>query len=202
VDATIPQLTAAMARGDEPAIESFYRRYFDLLYRHARQVSRRDESFCLDIVQEALLRIVRTIRPVPTEPQLVGWLKLVVKSVAYDLLRGERRRQEREAVRGSAPGLFAAGAFVTGLAEDPVAAADARDETADRLAWLRRELLALDPELVRLIELRFLHGWTLARIGALVGLSKGTVDGRLRRALESIRRKSTALCGEPVGRTL
>src|SRR5512140_2716348 len=98
-----------MARGDEPAIESFYRRYFDLLYRHARQVSRRDESFCLDIVQEALLRIVRTIRPVATEPQLVGWLKLVVKSVAYDLLRGERRRHKREIDRGAVAGVSIAG---------------------------------------------------------------------------------------------
>jgi len=171
VDDTVAQLTSAVARGQEPAVELFYRRFFDLLYRHARQVSQRDESFCLDVVQDAMLRIMRTIRPVATEAQLVAWLKLIVKSVAYDALRRERRRKGREAARGT-------------VDNQP-----ATDES-ERLAWLREQLLALDPPLVRLIELRFVHGWKLARIAQLLGLSVGTVDGRLRRALDRIRRQA------------
>ncbi len=161
---TVVQLTSAVARGEEPAVEAFYRRFFDFLYRHARQVSRRDESFCLDIVQDAMLRIVRTVRTVATEPQLVAWLKLVVQSVTYDALRRERRRREREAAHSR-----------NGDRRAP--------ESDERVEWLRRELLALDPELVRLIELRFIHGWTLARMAQALGLSIGTIDGRLRRAL-------------------
>ena len=168
---TVAQLTSAVARGQEPAVELFYRRFFDLLYRHARQVSQRDESFCLDVVQDAMLRIIRTIRPVATEAQLVAWLKLIIKSVAYDALRRERRRKGREAARGT-------------VVNQP-----ATDES-ERLAWLRGQLLALDPPLVRLIELRFVHGWKLARIAQLLGLSVGTVDGRLRRALDRIRRQA------------
>jgi RNA polymerase sigma factor (sigma-70 family) len=166
-------LTTAAARGDEAAVAAFYRRYFDLIYGHARQVSRRDESFCLDVVQEAMLRVVRTIRPIDSDTRLVAWLKLVVKSVAYDLLRKERRRRGHEAARSSG----AANACESHTAED-------------RLNWLRRELLALDPDLVRLIELRFARGWTLARIGALLGLSTGTIDGRLRRAIGTLRRSA------------
>jgi len=48
----------------------------------------------------------------------------------------------------------------------------------------------LDPALVRLIELRYLHGWTLARMAQTLGLSIGTIDGRLRRALDHIRRQA------------
>jgi len=168
---TVAQLTSAVARGHEPAVEVFYRRFFDLLYRHARQVSRRDESFCLDVVQDAMLRIIRTIRPVTTEGQLVAWLKLIVKSVTYDALRRERRRRDREAAHGSV--------VPTAPPDEP-----------ERLAWLREQLLALDPPLVRLIELRFVHGWKLARIAELLGLSVGTVDGRLRRALDRIRQQA------------
>jgi RNA polymerase sigma factor (sigma-70 family) len=174
---TVAQLTCAVARGEEAAVEAFYRRFFDVLYRHARQVSRRDESFCLDVVQDAMLRIVRSLRAVPTEPQLVAWLKLVVQSVTYDALRRERRRREREAGR-SRNG-------------DHVAL-----EPDERLAWLRQELLALDPELVRLIELRFVHGWTLARMAQTLGLTVGTIDGRLRRALDRIRRRATDVCAD------
>jgi RNA polymerase sigma factor (sigma-70 family) len=182
VPTEIEMLTAGVARGDEPAIERFYRRFFALLYHTARQASGRDESFCLDVVQESLLRILRTIRPVTTESQLVAWLRLIVQSVTYDALRRERRRQEREtrAVQHAA------------RATDDRAAVAERGEsqTAERLAWLRCELLRLDPRLVRLIELRYAHGWTLGRIGAALGLSGGAVDGRLRRALAELRQRA------------
>jgi RNA polymerase sigma factor (sigma-70 family) len=174
---TVAQLTSAVARGHEPAVEVFYRRFFDLLYRHARQVSQRDESFCLDVVQDAMLRIIRTIRPVATEGQLAAWLKLIVKSVTYDALRRERRQRGREAAYGAA-------------------AAAAPPEEPERLAWLRAQLLALDPALVRLIELRFVHGWKLARIAQWLGLSVGTVDGRLRRALDRIRRQAVEMSND------
>src|SRR5689334_17106086 len=76
-------MTSAMAAGDGGAVESFYRRYFDRLYAEARRATRRDESFCLDVVQEAVLRIVRTVRGARSEIQLVAWLRLVVRTTAY-----------------------------------------------------------------------------------------------------------------------
>src|SRR5688572_24090381 len=86
-----------MSRGERDAVASFYDRYFAALYRCARSVTRRDEHFCLDVVQDAVLRVVRTIRPVTGgEGQLLAWLKLVVQSVAYDALRREQRRTARE----------------------------------------------------------------------------------------------------------
>jgi len=92
-DAATKTLTAAMAAGNEDAVETFYRRYFDWLYAQARRATRRDESFCLDVVQDAVLRIVRTVRCVKTEPQFRAWLRLVVQTTAFDRLRSERRRR-------------------------------------------------------------------------------------------------------------
>lgn len=181
----IVQLTAAAARGEERAVAAFYRRYFDLLYRQARQISRRDESFCLDVVQDVMLRIIRTLRPVASEAQLAAWLKLVVQSVVYDALRRERRRAQREAARAMRPSDEAAHSRIpSARAENGSPHAGGLDE---RLSWLRGELVRLDPELVRLIELRFLHGWTLARMAGALGLTTGAIDGRLRRALGRLR---------------
>lgn len=185
---TTLKLTAAMARGEEPAIAEFYRRFFDALYAAARHVSRRDESFCLDVVQETLLRVVRTIRPVATEAQLVAWLRLIVKSVCYDLLRREQRRRRRESA--AVQGARAAGERNTAGNDGAAAEASANE---DRLAWLRRELLAVDPEMVRLIELRYVEGWTLARIAAACGLGTGAVDGRIRRALARLRGRAAGV---------
>lgn len=167
-DLSIRNLTAGVATGDSAAIERFYRRYFPALYQQARRATRRDESFCLDVVQEAVLRIIRAIRPVDGEAQLLAWLNLVVRTTAYDLLKSERRRRAREA--------------------QPAAPAAAPVDEA-QLAQLRREIDRLDPHIVRLIDLRFAHGWTLTRIAARLGLSIGTIDGRLRRALRTLRQR-------------
>jgi RNA polymerase sigma-70 factor (ECF subfamily) len=182
-------LTSAMSRGDEAAVEAFYRRYFDRLYRLARRAARRDEAFCLDVVQESVLRAVRLVRPVEGEAALLAWLRLVVTATAYDLLRSERRRRRREvavAVAACGAGGVCSYAPADAPAGDPAEVAEATDQ----LTWLRRELDRMDPQIVRMIELRYRHDWTLARIAARLGLSVGTVDGRLRRALRTLRRRA------------
>ena len=174
------QLTAAMSRGDRRAVAAFYERYFDLLLRLARAATGKrgasaDEHLCLDVVHDAVLKVVRTVRPVTGgEGQLVAWLRLVVQSVAYDLLRREQRRAARER-EACPPG---ANVHVNGA------------DLAEQIAWLRGELARLDPRLVELIELRYSQRWTLAAIGARLGVSAGTVDGRIRRALGRMRERA------------
>jgi RNA polymerase sigma-70 factor (ECF subfamily) len=172
----VVRLTAAMSRGEPAAVETFYRAYFDRLYAEARQACHRDEAFCLDVVQDAVLRIMRTIRPVESQPQFMAWLKLVIRTTAYDLLRSERRRRLRE----------------------QSAAADVKQEAAnmERLDWLQGKLRAIDPKIAQLIELRFTNGWTLARIADRFGLTTSTIDGRLRRALSALRSATKGECDE------
>ena len=66
-----------MTAGNAKAVETFYSQYFDFLYHHARRATRRDEAFCLDVVQDAVIRIMRTIRRVESggqaSPGLAWW---------------------------------------------------------------------------------------------------------------------------------
>lgn len=185
------QLTAAMSRGDRRAVAAFYERYFDLLVRCARgatRIAKRPdaEDLCLDIVHDAVLRIVRTIRPVTGgEGQLVAWLNVVVKSAAYDRLRREQRRAHREQLTHAVP-----------VPQDRSPHVGNGAELAEQLAWLRGELGQLDPKLVELVELRYTRGWTLASIAGRLGLSTGTVDGRIRRALDRMRVRGEEVFGE------
>ncbi|HEY2585211.1 MAG TPA: sigma-70 family RNA polymerase sigma factor [Tepidisphaeraceae bacterium] len=173
----VHELTAAMAAGEARAVEAFYRQYFDTMYRHACNLTRRDESFCLDVVQDAVLRVIRTVRPVDSEAQFARWLRLVTQTAAYDLLRAESRRRKREA-------LVAVAADASGHNADT-----SSDE--EQIARLRKQIASLDPRIARMIELRCEGGWTLARIAQAMGLSIGTVDGRLRRALRDLRTWAT-----------
>ena len=57
----VRELTAAIASGDTEALASLYREHFDSLYGQARRITGRDESFCLDVVQDAFMRVIRSI---------------------------------------------------------------------------------------------------------------------------------------------
>jgi RNA polymerase sigma factor (sigma-70 family) len=173
---TVPQLTAAMAAGDTRAVEAFYRQYFELMYRHACKITGRDESFCLDVVQNAVLRVMRTVRAADSEAQLATWLRLVTQTAAYDLLKADSRRKKRETL--------------VAVATDAAGGEAGAENDDDRISWLRSEIASLDPQIARIIELRYEGRLTLARIAEAMGLSLGTVDGRLRRALRELRSRA------------
>jgi RNA polymerase sigma factor (sigma-70 family) len=162
----IQHLSAAMAAGNAAAIDAFYREYFDWMYAQARRMTRRDESFCLDVVQDAVLRVIRSVKAVDSDTRFRGWLRLVVQTTAFDLLRSEARRKNREAMGGTSQLEFGTDSL--------------------QLDWLREQIAILDPDLVNIIELRFTQNWTLRQIGEMLGISIGAVDGRLRRALKKL----------------
>ena len=88
-----------MAAGDAAAIEAFYRSYFDRLLSMAAsslRMKRYDEARCLDVVHDAMLRIVRCVKPMESEAHLLNWCRLVVQSCSLDRLRREQRRARRE----------------------------------------------------------------------------------------------------------
>jgi RNA polymerase sigma factor (sigma-70 family) len=182
---TIERLTAAMAAGDEGAVETFYRRYFDWLYAQARRAARgRDDAFCLDVVQDAVLRVIRTVRGgCASEAQFRGWLRLVVQTSAYDRLRSERRTQRRELVAAA-------------MRDETVLSGCDEVDDADQIGHLRAQIARLDPVLVTMIEMRFERRWTLRRIARAMGMSIGSVDGRLRRALARLREQSSVDCDD------
>src|SRR4051794_39429865 len=143
LDVPVDKLTADMAAGNAPAVELFYRAYFERLLAWARRATRRDEAFCLDVVQDAVVRIVRTIRPAASEGPLVTWLRLGVQTTADELLESERRRSRRETMAVAA----VAGGIRSNIAERP---AESTGDDDEQLAWLKAQLDAMDPAIARM----------------------------------------------------
>ena len=179
VQSKVRSLTEAIASGNTEAFATFYRQWFDTMYAQARNASGRDESFCLDIVQDAMLRVIKAAPPMESDDDLRRWLRVVVQSCAYDRFREEARRTAREqravAVRGSNNSNVEVGA---------------EEDTVDRVRWLERELQTLNDRDVQLLLMRHRFGWTLKRIGDALGLKPGAVDGRIRRVLTKLRRRA------------
>jgi RNA polymerase sigma factor (sigma-70 family) len=138
----------------------------------AARATGKDESFCLDVVQDAMLRVIRSLKPLDSEAALFRWLQRTIRSCAIDRLRAESRRRQRE---------------------EAVAARERREaieNLEERIAWLRRELEELDESAASMLLMRHRFGWTLSQIGAVFGLNPGAVDGRIRRTLDFLRQRA------------
>ncbi|QKK08214.1 MAG: hypothetical protein HND58_08515 [Planctomycetota bacterium] len=83
-------------RGDTAAFGTIYERWFDRALSAAHRLTGRDESFCLDVVQDAMLRAARRLPALPHEAALGAWLCRAVHRAALDRLRAEKRRAARE----------------------------------------------------------------------------------------------------------
>jgi RNA polymerase sigma-70 factor (ECF subfamily) len=171
----VHRLTGAIASGDPEAFARLYRAKFPHVFAVARKVTGFDEDSCLDVVQDAMMRVIRYMRSFDDEGALNKWLARVTRSVAIDHLRRERRRRIRECV--------AVDRTVHGAPDDV-------QEIQERLEWVRRELHGLDRATVEMIELRFRAGLTLASIGQRLGLGAGAVHGRLNRAIARLRQRA------------
>jgi RNA polymerase sigma factor (sigma-70 family) len=149
---------------------AFYGAWFGRAYALARSITRRDESFCLDVVQEAMMRVARKMRPLKTEDDVARWMVRVIHTSALDLLRQESRRAGRESRRGASGHPERSGT-------------DARE----RIAWVRARLAELPPEDAGLLRLRFWWGRTLDAAGDGEGMSGDAAHGRIRRVLSRLR---------------
>jgi RNA polymerase sigma-70 factor, ECF subfamily len=166
-------LTRAVSRGDHAALERFYTAWFDRTFAAARRVTGRDEAFCLDVVQEVMLKVARKMRVMGTPLELERWMWRVVRTTSADLLKKERRRTAREA-RRPAPG--------AALRPDAVAIA------AEEVEGLAVGLAGLGEADAALVVQRAACGRTLADLASETGMTQGAVHGRVRRAVERLAR--------------
>jgi RNA polymerase sigma factor (sigma-70 family) len=166
----VAQVAEAVGRGDVAAFEELYRAWYERVFGMARGLTRRDEAFCLDVTQEVMLRVAKGLPRIGTEGELAGWMGRAVVSCAVDLVRKETRRARRERLAARSEGI--------GVAEG-----DAED-----LSWVRRELRRLPLVEQGLIMQRVANGSTLKEAGLSVGIGEQAAHGRLRRAMEKLRR--------------
>jgi len=176
-------LTNGLVKGDRDAFDAFYERYFDFLFHEAKQASRGDESVCLDIVQDVMMRVIKSLRmPMQSEEQVRAYLRRIVLSVTIDRWRMEQRRR--------APQTRAANPHAARSAESSAQYAKIGEapETDERILWLHRELQNLDDLQSSMMIMRYRFNWTLGRIGEAIGLSASAVDGRINRILNRLRK--------------
>ena len=112
-----------------------------------------------DAVHDAFMKLIQhseELRDRPPE-RLAGWLAVVVKNTALDMLRRDRFETELE-----------------DSAWEPAVPADGGEFNA-LVELIRR----MPEEYRRVLELRFVAEWSLAEIGGALGMSESAVKSRV-----------------------
>jgi RNA polymerase sigma-70 factor, ECF subfamily len=161
-------LIRAARRGDAGAVDELFRRHWPSAYRAAYLVVG-DAGAAEDIAQEAFVKAIAALDRFDRRRPLGPWLHRIVVNRAIDFSRARALRPEADA----------------GALPEPVAPAEASaigDEVVAALA-------ALGPEHRAVVVLRHLLGYTPGEIATMLDLPRGTVNSRLRRALDALEKE-------------
>lgn len=129
-----------------------------------------------DLVQHTFAALVEAVGRLDDEMRFDAFLFGIARNVLLEYIRRKSRRMG------------------PGLSLDELCVADMDNPSVTSITGLRQELRLLAQSLRKvtlfdqtLLELRFFEGATAARISELTGVPRGSVDGRLRRALDRLR---------------
>ncbi|MEO1007799.1 MAG: sigma-70 family RNA polymerase sigma factor [Planctomycetota bacterium] len=160
-------ITARIARGDPEAFAELYEYVFDRALLDARGLTGRDEAFCLDVVQDAMLRAARRMPRLDTWAAVGAWMRRAIASSAIDLLRAEASRRKRERSTGHER---EDGPRPTEAPEAEMI--DAMQELSDR-EW-------------QAVRMHVGHGLSLAAVGRAMRISRNAAHGLVRRGVRRL----------------
>jgi RNA polymerase sigma-70 factor (ECF subfamily) len=153
--------------GSASDLEALFRSHWPRAYRAAYLVVH-DAAAAEDIAQEAFLSAVRALHTFDRRRPFGPWLHRIVVNRAIDWARARSLRRE------------------TG--EDALESAAAGPEPLARKLseGIAAALADLSPEHRAVVVLRYLLEYTPGEIASLLDLPRGTVNSRLRRALDAL----------------
>ena len=161
--------------GSHEAMEALFRAHWGRAHRAAFLIVH-DAAAAEDIAQEAFLAAIRALHRFDRRRPFGPWLHRIVVNRAIDWSRARSlRREVAESPESEAPPDTPGG-----WSEEVVAA-----------------LGALDPDHRAAVVLRHLLEYTPAEIAALLEIPRGTVNSRLRRALDRLAEELGTAEGRP-----
>ena len=156
--------------GSEDAFAELVHRHLPVVYSSALRQADGDAELAKDICQTVFIDLGRKARSLLGHELVIGWLFAATRFTAADMLRGNRRRQNRESIAASMHENAAEHAV-----EDP--------RLASALDAAMAELPSEDRNAVLL---RFFQGKPLKDVGAALGINEDAARMRVSRALDRL----------------
>jgi RNA polymerase sigma-70 factor (ECF subfamily) len=166
VDRTERALVRGAQAGSKADLEELFRRHWPLAYRAAYFVVY-DRAAAEDIAQEAFMSALRALDRFDRRRPFGPWLHRIVVNRAIDWARSRAVRRELDI------DLMETGS-------------EGEEDDAVERGELAEAIRKLAPERRAVIVLRYVLGYTPGEIARLLELPRGTVNSRLRRALDDL----------------
>jgi RNA polymerase sigma-70 factor (ECF subfamily) len=163
----------AAQRGDERAFEALVRAHQQRAFRVARHMVPSDED-AQDIVQEAFLRVFRSLERFDFQYGFSTWLNRIVTNLAIDHLR--RRRLVTQSA-----GEDDDGESWESELQSAAPSPSERMEASETARTVRDCIAALAPHFQSVLTLREIEGLACTEIAKIVGATHVTVRWRLHR---------------------
>jgi RNA polymerase sigma-70 factor, ECF subfamily len=174
-------LLVRAADGDQQAIAALYDRYGGVLYAVAYRVARQ-RADAEDAVVEAFTQAWRDAsRFEASRGSVAGWLTMIARSRALDIVRARTRRDR---ITASAFSREPEGSLAMGSSPaDPAASYD----TTERKRQVQAALETLSPPQRQAIELAFFEGLSQSEIAQRLEEPLGTIKTRVRLGMQKLR---------------
>lgn len=175
--------------GDRIAFEELFHLYRDDVFRFAYLVVR-DSNLAQDVVQEAFLKVFRSIVKFQFRSSFKSWLYRVAVNEAITLLRRRKVKEELD----PAPDATRLNTAAQNAREWQPEEAVLESEERRLLRWAIGQL---DPVHRSVVVLKYFHEFSDTEIAAVIGCPPGTVKSRLHRARELLRNAMARQMGRP-----
>src|ERR1700716_3898970 len=177
IGARRPGVTPSPSRAISPLVPDRFERLFLAEYPKVVAIAYRvlaDRTAAEDVAQEGFLKFHRRLSP--DSERAAGWLHAAAVHSALNVIRGERRRAQRETVHALDP------------ARSPVARPERLVEEAAVRYEVRQALRKLPQRSAALLMLRY-SGLSYSEVATALGIKVGNVGTLLRRAEEALRKE-------------
>ena len=179
-DRSIAQRVAA---GDQGAFDAFFREYFPRLYRFALARVDNDPELAEEVVQRTMCIVVRKMGSYRGEALLFTWLCQICRNEMSAAYR-ERGIERRADLRIEDHPAVQAALESMGAEEYRPEALQRRDEIA---AFVRTTLDQLPAKYAAALEMKYIHGNSVAEIARALGVGEKAAESILSRARAAFR---------------
>ncbi len=164
-EATEALIVEEAVNGDTESFCELSRRYYPALVAIAHAILG-DRHLAEDAAQESLAKACRKLDQLKNSHQFAQWLAMICRNVARDLIRKQGKDQ-----------LYPV---------EDLSSAEARSGGVGLTDAVREAVAKLPEPAKELVFLRFYDGLSYEKMSSVLGISKQAINGRLRRAKQSI----------------
>ena len=153
------QLVDAAVAGDIESFGELCRRYYSPMVAIAYSVLS-DHHLAEDAAQESFARALVNVRKLKNRSRFAPWLAAISRNVAKDMVAAKAKRIKTEDLLNTAQ----------------------KNNDNENVQAIRRAIEQLPAPAKELVVLRYYNNLSYEQIGSILGISRGTINGRILRA--------------------